>query len=239
MADNVTADTTKDDADSKEITAVQPITDPTAKDPNPAETAKAPACKKHGAEPDKRSKKKKKAPETSDSSSESSSSSDSSSETSASECTSGNELDRRKRHRQRTRARARRAMKNRRRTKKRSRRSDSDPDASSPSDSEDAGDSDPHMFSSTDEKALRKLMAQLQLNTLRFKGRPKRFNQQASDDLSISDPLGDVRQKRKKKKTASKVAFKRVDQRMFMLLVYEYHTNDLCQFGTILSTSTN
>ncbi|KAJ5610155.1 hypothetical protein N7510_006874 [Penicillium lagena] len=214
MADNVTADTTKDEADSKESTAAQPITDPTAKDPNPAEKAKTPVCKKHGAKPDKRTKKKKKAPETSNSSSDSTStsSSDSSSETSASECTSSDELDRRKRHRQRTRARARRAMKNRHKTKKRSPRSDSDSDASSPSDSEDAGGSDAHMFSSTDEKALRKLMAQFQRNTLRFKGHAKRLNQQASDDLNISDPLGDVRQKRKKKRPASKVAFKRVDQ---------------------------
>jgi hypothetical protein len=63
-----------------------------------------------------------------------------------------------------------------------------------------------------DEKALRKLVTRLKL-----KKRAKKLRDQTSDDLTASDPLSEKREKRsKKKKPASKVAFKRVDQREFL-----------------------
>jgi hypothetical protein len=64
-----------------------------------------------------------------------------------------------------------------------------------------------------DDKALRKLVARLKLQ----QKRSKRLRDQANDSLGGLDPLGEGRRDKKsrKKKPASKVAYKRVDQREF------------------------
>lgn len=212
----------------------------------PAENAPkvAAVCKKH---PDpkndpqkkkkkRKSKKKKKHHEaTESSSSDSSSSSSSSSSDSDAEANSASgseeadsdseasesDAGHRKRQRLRAKARAKRAQrdkkKNRKKRKTKSRKaaqSDSESKSSSDSDSE-SSESDDEGDSAVDDKALRKLVARLKLQ----QKRGKRLRNQANDSLGGLDPLGEARRDKKsrKKKPASKVAFKRVDQREFRI----------------------
>ncbi|KAJ5984702.1 hypothetical protein N7481_006801 [Penicillium waksmanii] len=196
----------------------------------------AKSCKKHPDHPDQKQKQKqkdkrkkrskKKSPhddddetESSDDSSSSSSddsdSSDSGDADSESDSSESDELDRRKRNRMRAKARAKQALKDKKRKKKknRSRQSrkviSSDSDSASTVDSESDEDSTDESDESLDEKALRKLVTRLKL-----KRQAKKLRDQANDDLGLGDPLGDGRREKrsKRKKPASKVAFKRVDQ---------------------------
>lgn len=218
MAD-ATTDTTRHEAEPAEQVNSQNTVDVAVKEPAPpAENApKVTVCKKHG-EPDKHKTRNKKKPadssddsssSSSDSTSESDSDSDSDYDSNSAGESQGTVRKRHRRQRAKYKARAKRALKNRRRKKTRSRGSDLDGDDTD-LDSDDSLESD----SSMDEKALRKLVLRLKL-----KKRAKRFKDQTADDLSTPDPLGDIRlrerEKRsmKKKKPASKVAFKRVDQR--------------------------
>lgn len=211
----------------------------TATTPAPAENAPkvAAVCKKH---PDakhdgqkkkkkkkKRSKKKHEAAESSSSDADSSSSSSSSSSSESAEASNSGDAesdsdasesatDHRRRQRIRAKARARRAQRDKKKkktkTKTKSRKqaqSDSESESSSDADSEsedsnDGGDS-------VDEKAIRKLVAQLKLSQKRV----KRLRDQVNDPLGGLDPVGESRRDKRsrKKKPASKVAFKRVDQR--------------------------
>ncbi|KAJ5698014.1 hypothetical protein N7462_000019 [Penicillium macrosclerotiorum] len=206
----------------------------TATVPATENAPKVAICKKHPdakADNQKRKKKKKKskkkkqdASDSDSTESSSSSSSESSSSSSASDSdsdlddadsesiASDSEPDRRKRHRLRAKARAKRALRDKKRRKKRKLRSrklvETDSDSEIPSD----GDSDAEEsedIEDADEKALRKLMARIKL-----KKRAKRLRNQSNDDLDLSDPAGESRRDKrsKKKKPASKVAFKRVDQ---------------------------
>ncbi|KAJ6013078.1 hypothetical protein N7522_003433 [Penicillium canescens] len=177
-----------------------------------AETAPKLVCQKHDKK--KRKKRTKKADSSDSSSSSSSSSSDSDADTddADSESTSESNTDKRKRHRIRAKARAKRVLKDKKRRKRRKQRSRkaaaSDSDSTSDSSSESDSDSSAESDDSLDEKALRKLVTRLKL-----KKRAKKLRDQTSDDLTASDPLSEKREKRsKKKKPASKVAFKRVDQ---------------------------
>ncbi|KAJ5081297.1 hypothetical protein NUU61_009561 [Penicillium alfredii] len=183
-------------------------------------TPKVAVCKKHENIADsKRKKKGKKKPDATDSSSESTSSSDSTgkpgSATADSESTaSESETDRHKRNRLRAKARSRRTLKDKQKRKKkkkklRSRKAAeivSETDSSTESESDFDGLDDE---GSMDEKALRKLVLKLKL-----KKRARRLRDQASDELGGSDLLGETRREKrsKKKKPASKLAFKRVDQ---------------------------
>ncbi|KAJ5756934.1 uncharacterized protein N7511_007116 [Penicillium nucicola] len=191
----------------KEVLAKDPAVAPAA------ETVPKLVCQKH----DKK-KKCKKRPKKADSSDSSSSSSSSNSDSDAdtddadSESSSESNTDKRKRHRIRAKTRAKRVLKDKKRRKRRKQRSrkaaasdsDSSSDSSSASDSESSVESE----DSLDEKALRKLVTRLKL-----KKRAKELRDQTADDLTASDPLSEKREKRsKKKKPASKVAFKRVDQ---------------------------
>ncbi|KAJ6094527.1 hypothetical protein N7467_002040 [Penicillium canescens] len=178
-----------------------------------AETAPKLVCQKHDKKK-KRKKRTKKADSSDSSSSSSSSSSDSDADTddADSESTSESNTDKRKRHRIRAKARAKRVLKDKKRRKRRKQRSRkaaaSDSDSTSDSSSESDSDSSAESDDSLDEKALRKLVTRLKL-----KKRAKKLRDQTSDDLTASDPLSEKREKRsKKKKPASKVAFKRVDQ---------------------------
>lgn len=186
----------------------------------PDNTPKVAVCKKHpDAKSEKKKKRSKKKQDTSESSSDSSESDDSSSESDSGNAdsesiASESESDKRRRHRLKTRTRTKRAQKDKKRRKKRKARSrksnatDSDTDSSDDSDSDfvSSRDSD----SSLDEKALRKLVTRLKL-----KKRAKRLRDETNDDLGANDPLGESRRDKrsKKRKPASKVAFKRVDQR--------------------------
>ncbi|OGE49151.1 hypothetical protein PENARI_c023G01087 [Penicillium arizonense] len=178
-----------------------------------AETAPKLVCQKHDKKK-KRKKRTKKADSSDSSSSSSSSSSDSDADTddADSESTSESNTDKRKRHRIRAKARAKRVLKDKKRRKRRKQRSRkaaaSDSDSTSNSSSESDSDSSAESDDSLDEKALRKLVTRLKL-----KKRAKKLRDQTSDDLAASDPISEKREKRsKKKKPASKVAFKRVDQ---------------------------
>ncbi|KAK9855297.1 hypothetical protein MYU51_002701 [Penicillium brevicompactum] len=174
------------------------------KDVKDSDTTSKPVCKKH----EKKKKVAHKKEESDSSGSDSSSDSDSDAD-SDSDSESESSTDKRRRHRLRTKARARRALKDKKRRKKkhRSRKvdtSDSDSDSESESDTATSTESDVSM----DEKALRKLVTKLKL-----KKKAKKLRDQTSDDLTPSDPVAEGRQKRsKKKKPASKVAYKRVDQ---------------------------
>ncbi|CAI7676605.1 unnamed protein product [Penicillium pancosmium] len=196
----------------------------------------AKSCKKHPDHPDqkqklkqkdkrkKRSKKKsahdgddetESSDDSSSSSSDDSDSSDSGDADSGSDSSEADELDRRKRNRMRAKARAKQALKDKKRKKKknRSRQSrkvvSSDSDSESTVDSESEDDSANESDESLDEKALRKLVTRLKL-----KRQAKKLRDQTNDDLGLGDPLGDGRREKrsKRKKPASKVAFKRVDQ---------------------------
>ncbi|KAJ5137164.1 hypothetical protein N7448_005718 [Penicillium atrosanguineum] len=172
-------------------------------------------CKKHSKwDKKKRSQKKQDASESSSDSESTDSSSGSDSANADSESiASESESDKRRRHRLKTKTRTKRAQKDKKRRKRRKVRSrkststDSDTDSSNDSDtdSESWRDSD----SSLDEKALRKLVTRLKL-----KKRARRLRDETNDDLGTSDPLGESRRDKrsKKKKPASKVAYKRVDQ---------------------------
>ncbi|CAG8946684.1 unnamed protein product [Penicillium salamii] len=190
-------ETDKDVKESKEK-------DVKEKDAKESEATSKPVCKKH----EKKKKKPVKKEESDTSASDSSSNSDSDAD-SDSDSESESSTDKRRRHRLRTKARAQRALKDKKRRKKkhRSRKvetSDSASDSESESDTATSAESD----ESLDEKALRKLVTKLKL-----KKRAKKLRDQTSDDLTPSDPVGEGRQKRsKKKKPASKVAYKRVDQ---------------------------
>lgn len=174
------------------------------KDVKDSDTTSKPVCKKH----EKKKKVAHKKEESDTSGSDSSSNSDSDAD-SDSDSESESSTDKRRRHRLRTKARARRALKDKKRRKKkhRSRKvdtSDSNSDSESESDTATSTESDVSM----DEKALRKLVTKLKL-----KKKAKKLRDQTSDDLAPSDPVAEGRQKRsKKKKPASKVAYKRVDQ---------------------------
>jgi hypothetical protein len=168
----------------------------------PAEKAPKLACR--GKKHDMKKRKPKKKNDESDSSSSSSSPHESdadSDESSSSESESDSE--KRKRHRLRTKARSKRALKDKKRLRKKKQRSrkvetsDSSTDTSEVSEDEASAESD----ESLDDRALRKLITRLKLK--------KRAN-----ELTASDPVVDrSREKRpKKKKPASKVAYKRVDQ---------------------------
>ncbi|KAJ5094968.1 hypothetical protein N7532_007259 [Penicillium argentinense] len=193
----------------------------------PADAAKA-ACKKHPdtkSDTQKRKKRTKKKQEETESSSSSSSSATSSSSSSSdnsdsegadseSDASSSGEIDRRKRNRVRAKARAKRALKDKKRKKKKrnarsARKGSTDSESETSDDSETDDDSSGASDDSLDEKALRKLVTRLKL-----KRQAKKLRDQTNDDLGINDSLGDgSRTKRsKKKKPASKVAFKRVDQ---------------------------
>ncbi|KAJ5320623.1 hypothetical protein PENANT_c033G02621 [Penicillium antarcticum] len=191
----------------KEVPAKDPAVAPAA------ETAPKLVCQKHDKKK-KRKKRAKKADSSDSSSSSSSSNSDSDADTddADSESTSESNTDKRKRHRIRAKARTKRVLKDKKRRKRRKQRSRkaaaSDTDSSSDSSSESDSDSSEKSDDSLDEKALRKLVTRLKL-----KKRAKKLRDQTSDDLTASDPLSEKREKRsKKKKPASKVAFKRVDQ---------------------------
>ncbi|KAJ5414772.1 hypothetical protein N7509_001399 [Penicillium cosmopolitanum] len=218
-----------------------PAQDVSVKDPATTTTTNtspegAKSCKKHPDHPDqkqklkqkdkrkKRSKKKsarddddetESSDDSSSSSSDNSDSSDSGDADSESDSSESDELDRRKRNRMRTKARAKQALKDKRRKKKknRSRQSrkvvSSDSDSESTLDSESEDDSANESDESLDEKALRKLVTRLKL-----KRQAKKLRDQTNDDLGLGDPLGDGRREKrsKRKKPASKVAFKRVDQ---------------------------
>lgn len=206
--------------------------------PAPAENGPkvAAVCKKHpdakhdGQKKKKKKKKSKKKHETAESSSSDSDSSSSSTPSSSSESaeasnsedaesdSDANEsaTDHRRRQRIRAKARARRAQRDKKKkktkTKTKSRKqaqSDSESDSSSDADSE-SEDSN-NGGDSVDEKAIRKLVAQLKLSQKRV----KRLRDQVNDPLSGLDPPGESRRDKRsrKKKPASKVAFKRVDQR--------------------------
>jgi hypothetical protein len=203
--------------------SVQPAPEASVKDAAtitvPVENAPKVGCKKHpDAKSDKKKKRSKKKHDASESSSDSSGSTDSSSESDSGNAdsesiASESESDKRRRHRLKTKVRAKRSQKDKKRRRKRkvrSRRSnatDSDTDTDdSDTDSESSRDTD----SSLDEKALRKLVTRLKL-----KKRAKRLRDETNDDLGVNDPLGETRRDKrsKKKRPASKVAFKRVDQR--------------------------
>ncbi|KAJ5169263.1 uncharacterized protein N7482_004857 [Penicillium canariense] len=196
----------------------------------PAEKAPkgAAGCKKHDAKKETQKPKKKKRRSrqkhvtTESSSSESGSSSSGTSTSSDSDdadsdsdsIASESETDHRKRHRLRAKARAKRALRDKKKQKKkrklRSRKlppSDSGTESSSDSDSE--SDDSAEVDTAVDEKALRKLVARLRLQK-----RAKRLRGPAHDELGGLDSLGDSRRDKRsrKKKPASKVAFKRVDQ---------------------------
>lgn len=197
--------------------SAQPNTQEVVKDAAVAPASETPpklVCKKH--EKDKKKKKNKKRVDDTDSSSDSSSSSSDSDSDADSEETDSTETesdtDKRKRHRLRK-ARARRALKDRKRRKRKKQRSrkaaaeasESDSDPSSGSETESSTDSDEEI----DDKTLRKLVSKLKLS----KKRAKKLRDLTSDDLAASDPLGETRREKrsKKKKPASKVAYKRVD----------------------------
>ncbi|KAJ6096977.1 hypothetical protein N7486_007723 [Penicillium sp. IBT 16267x] len=174
-------------------------------------------CKKHTDKMDGMKKKKRKskmrdADESSDSDS-SLSPGDTDTDTSVTDSiASDSEPERRKKHRMRVKAQAKRALKDKKKRKKRKQRgrksgaADSISDISSDSDAEsDSYESD----SSLDEKLLRKLVSKLTV-----KKRHKRLRDQTSDDVGATDSPSEIRREKrsKKKKPASKVAFKRVDQ---------------------------
>ncbi|KAJ5790220.1 uncharacterized protein N7518_007231 [Penicillium psychrosexuale] len=202
-------------AQSTETKEVKDAAAAPAPETAPASTPKVCKNKKH--------KKKNKKKEESDSSSESSSSSESDSDADSESDSTESDADteKRKRHRLRK-ARARRATKDKKRRKKkkqqRSRKaeaSDSESDSSSESDSESSTDSDDEI----DDKALRKLVAKLKLS----KKRAKKLRELASEELAASDSVGETRREKrsKKKKPASKVAYKRVDQ-LWDNTIYQY-----------------
>ncbi|KAJ5501890.1 hypothetical protein N7463_004764 [Penicillium fimorum] len=191
---------------SAQPTEVKEVKDAVAPAPESTPTPAPKLCKKH--------KKKNKKKDESDSSSESSSSgsdSDADSEDESDSTESDSDTEKRKRHRLRK-VRARRALKDKKRRKKKKQRSRkvessaSESDTSSGSDSEPSTDSDDEI----DDKALRKLVTKLKLS----KKRAKKLRELAADDSAASDPVGETRRERrsKKKKPASKVAYKRVDQ---------------------------
>ncbi|KAJ5885853.1 hypothetical protein N7504_011689 [Penicillium tannophilum] len=173
-------------------------------------------CKKHdkvdGVKKNKSKSKKRDVDESSDSDS-SLSTGDTDTDTSVTDSiASDSEPERRKKHRMRAKAQAKRALKDKKKRKKRKQRgrksaaADLISDTSSDSDAEsDSYESD----SSLDEKLLRKLVSKLTV-----KKRHKRLRDQTSDDLGTTDSPGETRRERRsrKKKPASKVAFKRVDQ---------------------------
>ncbi|KAI2722727.1 hypothetical protein CBS147332_3656 [Penicillium roqueforti] len=202
-------------AQSTETKEVKDAAAAPAPETAPASTPKVCKNKKH--------KKKNKQKEESDSSSESSSSSESDSDADSESDSTESDADteKRKRHRLRK-ARARRATKDKKRRKKkkqqRSRKaeaSDSESDSSSEADSESSTDSDDEI----DDKALRKLVAKLKLS----KKRAKKLRELASEELAASDSVGETRREKrsKKKKPASKVAYKRVDQ-LWDNTIYQY-----------------
>ncbi|KAI2690275.1 hypothetical protein DTO012A7_4034 [Penicillium roqueforti] len=202
-------------AQSTETKEVKDAAAAPAPETAPASTPKVCKNKKH--------KKKNKQKEESDSSSESSSSSESDSDADSESDSTESDADteKRKRHRLRK-ARARRATKDKKRRKKkkqqRSRKaeaSDSESDSSSEADSESSTDSDDEI----DDKALRKLVAKLKLS----KKRAKKLRELASEELAASDSVGEARREKrsKKKKPASKVAYKRVDQ-LWDNTIYQY-----------------
>ncbi|KAI2685367.1 hypothetical protein LCP963914a_4694 [Penicillium roqueforti] len=202
-------------AQSTETKEVKDAAAAPAPETAPASTPKVCKNKKH--------KRKNKQKEESDSSSESSSSSESDSDADSESDSTESDADteKRKRHRLRK-ARARRATKDKKRRKKkkqqRSRKaeaSDSESDSSSEADSESSTDSDDEI----DDKALRKLVAKLKLS----KKRAKKLRELASEELAASDSVGEARREKrsKKKKPASKVAYKRVDQ-LWDNTIYQY-----------------
>jgi hypothetical protein len=197
--------------------------------PNPQDAVKdavAPAsetppklvCKKHEDKKKKKKRKSQKKTDTDSSSDSSSSDSDSDADSEESDSTeSESNADKRKRHRLRK-ARARRALKDRKRRKKRkqrSRKAAAEAEAeesvsSSESDSESSTDSDDEI----DDRTLRKLVSKLKLS----RKRAKKLREINSEDLAASDQGETRREKRsKKKKPASKVAYKRVDQCEFLV----------------------
>ncbi|KAJ5144221.1 uncharacterized protein N7515_003008 [Penicillium bovifimosum] len=192
--------------------SAQPTQDAVKEAAPASETPPKLVCKKHEAKKNKRKKSQKKS-DTDSSSDSSSSSSDSDSDADSEESDSTeseSDSDKRKRHRLRK-ARARRAMKDRKRRKKRkqrSRKAEAEAEesvSSSESDSESSTDSDDEI----DDRTLRKLVSKLKLS----RKRAKRLREINADDLAASEPGETRREKRsKKKKPASKVAYKRVDQ---------------------------
>ncbi|KAJ5540444.1 hypothetical protein N7494_005520 [Penicillium frequentans] len=173
-------------------------------------------CKKHdkmdGMKKKKIKSKKRDVDESSDSDS-SLSTGDTDTDTSVTDSiASDSEPERRKKHRMRAKTQAKRALKDKKKRNQRKQRgrksaaADSISDTSNDSDAEsDSYESD----SSLDEKLLRKLVSKLTV-----KKRHKRLRDQTSDDLGTTDSPGETRREKrsKKKKPASKVAFKRVDQ---------------------------
>lgn len=227
MADLSTdAGDTKHDVEPSDNASAQPA-EVAVKDAAsvPAETVPKVACKKHS-DPKSDSQKKKKqgknrqlAPDSSSDESSSTESSSTESETDQADTESvaseTSSEERRKRQRVRTKARPKRFLKDKKRKKKRKPRSrkaaESDSDSDSTSDSDSDSDSDSKAKESLDEQSLWKLLTRLTL-----KRKARQLRDQTNDDLGIMDPLGleTRREKRvKKKKPASKVAFKRVDQR--------------------------
>lgn len=216
----------------------------TATTPGPAENAPkvTAACKKH---PDtkhdsqkkkkkKKSKKKHEAAESPSSDSDSSSSSSSSSSSESAEASNSEDAesdsdasesapDHRRRQRIRAKARARRAQRDKKKKKKTKTKTKSRKQAQSDSESESSSDADSESEDSNDggdsvdEKAIRKLVAQLKLSQKRV----KRLRGQVNDPLGGLDPPGESRRDKRsrKRKPASKVAFKRVDQRECQILL--------------------
>ncbi|KXG52455.1 ATPase, AAA-type, core [Penicillium griseofulvum] len=203
--DEVVPDNLNGSAQSTDVKDVKEVKDAVApaSETTPASAPKL--CKKH--------KKKNKKKEESDSSSESSSSSESDSDAdSEEESDSESDSNTEKRKRRLRKARAKRALKDKKRRKKKKQRSrkvessDSESDSPSESDSASSTDSDDEI----DDKALRKLVTKLKLS----KKRAKKLRELASEDLAASDAVGETRREKrsKRKKPASKVAYKRVDQ---------------------------
>ncbi|KAJ5661410.1 uncharacterized protein N7477_009026 [Penicillium maclennaniae] len=172
-------------------------------------------CKKHPKlDKKKRSQKKQDASESeSDSESTESSSESDSANADSESIASESEADKRRRHRVKTKARTKRTQMDKKRRKRRKMRSRKSSSTGSDTDSSDDSDTDSGSSrdsdSSLDEKALRKLVTRLKL-----KKRARRLRDETNDDLGTSDPLGESRREKrsKRKKPASKVAFKRVDQ---------------------------
>ncbi|KAJ5927829.1 hypothetical protein N7466_006785 [Penicillium verhagenii] len=157
----------------------------------------------------KRRTKKKAVDETSDSESSSSSSDDTDSDTSVVDSvTDESELERRKKTRYRKAKQALRDKKKRQRRRQRGRKSAAVDPVTETSSESDTGSESYESDSALDEKNLRHLVAKLTL-----KKRHKRSRDQNSDETgSTVTPTETRRSRRSKRKPASKVDFKRVDQ---------------------------
>ncbi|KAJ6171780.1 hypothetical protein N7470_000847 [Penicillium chermesinum] len=179
------------------------------------------ACKKHTDSKSTNQKKKKKKRSAKISDSESSSSDSEGTSGSSSETESENEdsesltsdSDSEKRKRQRLRkTRSRRAQKNKKRNKKRKQRSRRAV-SSDESETSDASDDDLTLSNDSDSELDERLLRRL-AKKVTMKRRSKRLRDQSQDGTNSEDSGNETRRepRSKKKKPASKVAFKRIDQ---------------------------